>query len=40
MTKPENGDVASFVPEALQAGHNLHNLLTLQALEALLALLE
>lgn len=40
MTKPENGDVASFTPEALQAGHNLHNLLTLQALEALLALLE
>jgi hypothetical protein len=40
MTKPENGDVASFVPEALQAGHNLHNLLTLQALEALIALLE
>ncbi|MDW8298158.1 MAG: SGNH/GDSL hydrolase family protein [Anaerolineae bacterium] len=40
MTKPENGDVASFAPEALQAGHNLHNLLTLQALEALLALLE
>ncbi len=40
MTKPENGDAASFTPEALQAGHNLHNLLTLQALEALLALLE
>jgi hypothetical protein len=40
MTKPEDGDVASFAPEALLAGHNLHNLLTLQALEALLALLE
>lgn len=40
MTKPADGDVASFTPEALQAGHNLHNLLTLQALAELLALLE
>ncbi|MBX3065264.1 MAG: SGNH/GDSL hydrolase family protein [Anaerolineae bacterium] len=40
MTKPESGKVASFLPEDLTAGYNLHNLLTLQMLEQLLKVVD
>lgn len=40
MTTPASGNVASFAPADLTAGHNMHNLLTLQALEALRKLRE
>jgi len=39
MTLPASGNPASFKPEDLKGGHNVHNLLTLQALDATLKVL-